>query len=39
MTKIAPFIVTLDHQPGPLLDSSRLQQRLVPKPVQTDLFA
>ena len=39
MTKIAPFIVTADHHPGPLLDSARLQQRLVPKPVQTDLFA
>ena len=39
MAKIAPFIVTADHHPGPLLDSGRLQQRLVPKPVQQDLFA
>ena len=39
MTKVAPFVVAADHHPGPLLDSARLQARLVPKPVQADLFA
>ncbi|HEY0207262.1 MAG TPA: putative DNA modification/repair radical SAM protein [Acetobacteraceae bacterium] len=39
MAKVAPFVVAADHQPGGLLDSARLSQRLVPKPVQTDLFA
>ena len=38
MAKVAPFVVTLDHQPGGLLDSARLQQRLVPKAQQMDLF-
>lgn len=38
MDKIAPFVVTADHQPGGLLDSARLQQRLVPKAQQADLF-
>ncbi|GAC1344054.1 MAG: putative DNA modification/repair radical SAM protein [Acetobacteraceae bacterium] len=38
MAKVAPFVVTADHQPGGLLDSARLQQRLVPKPLQADLF-
>ncbi|MDT7951839.1 MAG: putative DNA modification/repair radical SAM protein [Acetobacteraceae bacterium] len=37
--KIAPFIITADHQPGAQLDSALLQQRLAPKPVQADLFA
>ena len=37
--KVAPFIITADHQPGAQLDSAALQQRLTPKPVQTDLFA
>ena len=37
--KVAPFIITADHQPGTQLDSAALQQRLTPKPVQTDLFA
>ena len=37
--KIAPFVVAADHQPGGLLDSARLQQRLVPKAQQADLFA
>ena len=32
-------MIAADHQPGALLDSARLQQRLVPKPVQADLFA
>ena len=36
--KIAPFVVAGDHQPGGLLDSARLQQRLAPKPQQADLF-
>jgi len=39
MAKVAPFVVAADHQPGGLLDSARLAQRLVPKPVQADLFA
>ena len=39
LAKISPFIVAVDHQPGGLLDSDRLQQRLVPKPHQADLFA
>lgn len=38
MAKVAPFVVTLDHQPGGLLDSASLQQRLVPKVQQMDLF-
>ncbi len=37
--KVGPFIITADHQPGAQLDSATLQQRLVPKPVQADLFA
>ena len=39
MVKVAPFVVAADHQPGGLLDSARLQQRLVPKAQQADLFA
>ena len=39
MAKVAPFVVAADHQPGGLLDAARLQQRLVPKAVQADLFA
>ncbi len=39
MAKVAPFVIAADHQPGGLLDSARLSQRLVPKPVQADLFA
>ena len=39
MGKITPFIVAADHHPGASLDTARLQQRLTPKPVQTDLFA
>ena len=39
MAKVAPFVVAADHQPGGLLDSARLQQRLVPKAQQADLFA
>ncbi len=38
MAKVAPFVVAADHRPGGLLDSARLQQRLVPAPVQADLF-
>jgi putative DNA modification/repair radical SAM protein len=38
IAKVAPFVVAADHQPGALLDSARLQQRLVPKPQQADLF-
>ena len=39
MAKVAPFVIAADHQPGGLLDSARLQQRLVPRPAQQDLFA
>ena len=39
LAKLAPFVITADHHPGPNLDSARLQQRLVPKPRQADLFA
>ena len=38
LAKLAPFIVTADHTPGPQLDSALLQQRLVPKAQQADLF-
>jgi len=38
ISKIAPFIVADGHQPGALLDSARLQRRLVPKPKQLSLF-
>ncbi len=38
LAKVAPFVITADHQPGGLLDSARLQQRLVPKAQQMDLF-
>lgn len=37
MAKVAPFVVAADHHPGALLDSSRLSQRLVPKPAQMQL--
>jgi len=39
LAKVAPFVVAADHQPGGLLDSARLQQRLVPKAAQLDMFA
>ena len=39
MAKVAPFVVATGYQPGALLDSARLTQRLVPKPLQADLFA
>ena len=39
LSKVAPFIIAADHQPGAQLDSAMLQQRLAPKPVQADLFA
>ena len=38
MAKVAPFVVAADHHPGGLLDSARLQQRLVPKASQLDMF-
>ena len=37
MSKVAPFVVAADHQPGGLLDSARLSQRLVPKAQQMQL--
>ena len=39
MDKVAPFVIALDYQPGGLLDSARLAQRLVPKATQLDMFA
>ncbi len=39
MDKVAPFVTALDYQPGGLLDSARLAQRLVPKPAQLEMFA
>ncbi len=39
MDKVAPFVTALDYQPGGLLDSARLAQRLVPKATQLDMFA
>ncbi len=39
MAKVAPFVIAADHQPGGLLDSARLSQRLAPKAQQADLFA
>ena len=38
MTKLAPFISTADHTPGPTLDAERLKQRLTPKPRQQELM-
>ncbi len=37
MAKVAPFVVAAGHQPGGLLDSARLSQRLVPKAQQMQL--
>ena len=37
MAKVAPFVVAADHQPGGLLDSARLGQRLAPKAQQMQL--
>ncbi len=39
MDKVAPFVIALDYQPGGLLDSARLAQRLAPKATQLDMFA
>ncbi len=39
MDKVAPFVTALDYQPGGLLDSARLAQRLAPKPAQLEMFA
>ena len=39
MAKVAPFVVAADHTPGGLLDSTRLQAMLTPKPKQMSLFA
>ncbi len=39
MAKVAPFVIAADHQPGGLLDSASLSQRLTPKAQQADLFA
>ena len=37
VAKVAPFVVAADHQPGGLLDSARLCQRLAPKAQQMQL--
>ena len=39
MAKVAPFVTALDYQPGGLLDSARLAQRLVPEAAQLEMFA
>ena len=39
LAKIAAFVIAEGHRGGPALDSAHLQQRLTPKPRQTDLFA
>jgi len=38
LAKVRPFIITADYHPGNLLESEHLYQRLVPKPVQLELF-
>jgi putative DNA modification/repair radical SAM protein len=38
VAKLAPFVITADHHPGAALDSARLAARVVPRPVQGDLF-
>lgn len=39
LPKVRPFLITADHHPARyLLDSDRLIDRLLPKPVQLDLF-
>ena len=39
MSRVRPFIVTLDYQPGGLLDGEHLRARLVRKPEQLSFFA
>ena len=38
IAKLAPFVVTVDHTPGALLESASLVARLSPKPVQLPLL-
>lgn len=38
LTRVKPFIVTADHRPTLLLDSSRLDERVRPPPTQLALF-
>ena len=39
LPKVRPFLITADHHPARyLLDSDRLIDRFLPKPVQLDLF-
>jgi predicted DNA-binding helix-hairpin-helix protein len=38
MLRVRPFIITLDYQPGPLLDDQRLRAKLVNRPTQLSLF-
>jgi predicted DNA-binding helix-hairpin-helix protein len=39
LTRVKPFIVTADHRPTLLLDSSQLAERVRPPPTQLSLFA
>ena len=39
LDKVKPFIVTEDWSPGALTDQADLGERLVPPPIQPDLFA
>jgi predicted DNA-binding helix-hairpin-helix protein len=38
MSRVRPFITTLDYQPGPNLDDRRLRARLMNRPAQLSLF-
>lgn len=39
LSKVQPFIITVDHHPNTmLLDSDKLRARFLPKPVQLELF-
>jgi predicted DNA-binding helix-hairpin-helix protein len=38
ISRARPFIVTADYQPGAMLDTARLRQKLVGKPAQLSLF-
>ena len=38
LTRVKPFIVTADHRPTLLLDSSRLVEKVKPAPTQLSLF-
>jgi putative DNA modification/repair radical SAM protein len=38
ISRARPFIVTMDYQPGSVLDNAQLRQKLVPKSVQLSFF-